>query len=226
MEAERRDLVYFDATCPLVTKVHKSAARYSVAERMVILIGHAGHPEVVGTLGQLPSGRIALVESIEDVMALDFPADQPLAYITQTTLSVDDTATIVAALKQRFPEILGMAERDICYATTNRQNAVKTIAPDCDGLIVIGASNSSNSRRLVEVAQANGCSDALLLSDAGELDPRLAAGQGSGRDNSRRLGPGRPGQAADRSLRRKPGADGGGSRDHTGRRPVQTAARA
>ena len=171
MEAERRDLVYFDATCPLVTKVHKSATRYSVAERMVILIGHAGHPEVVGTLGQLPSGRIALVESVEDVMALDFPADQPLAYITQTTLSVDDTATIVAALKQRFPGILGMAERDICYATTNRQNAVKTIAPDCDGLIVIGASNSSNSRRLVEVAQANGCPDALLLSNAGELDP-------------------------------------------------------
>ena len=171
MEAERRDLVYFDATCPLVTKVHKSAERYSVAERMVILIGHAGHPEVVGTLGQLPPGRIALVESVEDVMALDFPADQPLAYITQTTLSVDDTATIVAALKHRFPEILGMAERDICYATTNRQNAVKTIAPDCDGLIVIGASNSSNSRRLVEVAQANGCPDALLLSDAGQLDP-------------------------------------------------------
>ncbi len=171
MEAKRRDLVYFDATCPLVTKVHKSAQRYSVAERMVILIGHAGHPEVVGTLGQLPLGRIALVESVEDVMALDYPADQPLAYISQTTLSVDDTATIVAALKQRFPGILGMAERDICYATTNRQNAVKTIASDCDGLIVIGAPNSSNSRRLVEVARANGCPDALLLSDAGELDP-------------------------------------------------------
>ena len=181
MEAERRDLVYFDATCPLVTKVHKSAARYSVAERMVILIGHAGHPEVVGTLGQLPSGRIALVESIEDVMALDFPADQPLAYITQTTLSVDDTATIVAALKQRFPRDPrdGGTRHLLCDhqpAERREDHRARLRRTDRDrGLQLLqleAAGGSRAGKRLFGRTAALGC---------WRTRPRLAAGQGSGR---------------------------------------------
>lgn len=169
-EAKRRHMVYVDATCPLVSKVHREAQHHHAAGRRVVLIGHAGHPEVVGTLGQLPKGAIALIEGVEDVARLEFDDDAPLAYITQTTLSVDETAEIVAALNARFPNIVSPRREDICYATTNRQTAVKTIAPRCDAVIVVGSPNSSNSRRLVEVAQRSGCASAFLLQRAAELD--------------------------------------------------------
>jgi 4-hydroxy-3-methylbut-2-enyl diphosphate reductase len=169
-EADRRKLTYVDATCPLVSKVHLGAERHHWAGRHVILVGHDGHPEVVGTMGQLPDGAITLVESVEDARDLSVPEDKPLAYITQTTLSVDDTAEIIATLRQRFPDLVGPAKKDICYATTNRQEAVKAIAPGCDALVVIGAPNSSNSKRLVEVAAMNGCTEARLIQRANDLD--------------------------------------------------------
>jgi 4-hydroxy-3-methylbut-2-enyl diphosphate reductase len=169
-EAARRNLFHIDATCPLVTKVHVDAGRHAAAGRHVLLIGHAGHPEVVGTLGQLPQGAITLVESLEQVAALVVEDPQNLAFVTQTTLSVDDTADIVAALKQRFPGIDSPRREDICYATTNRQAAVRAITPDCDALIVIGAPNSSNSNRLVEVARAAGCTRTTMIERAAELD--------------------------------------------------------
>jgi 4-hydroxy-3-methylbut-2-enyl diphosphate reductase len=172
LEAQRRDMMYLDATCPLVSKVHHEAEHHHAAGRKIILIGHKGHPEVVGTMGQLPDGAIELVETMEAVAALAFRPDQPLAYITQTTLSVDDTADIVRVLRQRFPDIEGPGKEDICYATTNRQSAVKAIAQRCDALIVVGAPNSSNSQRLVEVAQGAGCGNAFLLQNASELDWR------------------------------------------------------
>ncbi len=172
LEAQRRDMMYLDATCPLVSKVHHEAEHHHAAGRKIILIGHKGHPEVVGTMGQLPDGAIELVESVEAVAALAFRPGQPLAYITQTTLSVDDTAEILRALRQRFPDVEGPGKEDICYATTNRQSAVKAIAQRCDALIVVGAPNSSNSQRLVEVAQGAGCANAFLLQNAGELDWR------------------------------------------------------
>jgi 4-hydroxy-3-methylbut-2-enyl diphosphate reductase len=170
MEARRRDMMYLDATCPLVSKVHHEAEHHHAAGRGIILIGHKGHPEVVGTMGQLPEGAIRLVETVESVAALTFGPDEQLAYITQTTLSVDDTAAILRALKQRFPNIEGPGKEDICYATTNRQSAVKAIAQRCDAMIVVGAPNSSNSQRLVEVARGAGCSTAFLLQSADELD--------------------------------------------------------
>lgn len=169
-EAERRNMTYLDATCPLVSKVHHEAEHHHAVGHRIILIGHAGHPEVVGTMGQLPEGAILLVETEEAVAALDCRADEPLAYITQTTLSVDETAGIVEALKQRFPSIAGPNREDICFATTNRQSAVKAIATRCDALIVVGAPNSSNSRRLVEVARSAGCTNAYLVQSAGEMD--------------------------------------------------------
>jgi 4-hydroxy-3-methylbut-2-enyl diphosphate reductase len=172
LEAQRRDMMYLDATCPLVSKVHHEAEHHHAAGRKIILIGHKGHPEVVGTMGQLPDGAIELVETMEAVAALAFRPDQPLAFITQTTLSVDDTADIVRVLRQRFPDIEGPGKEDICYATTNRQSAVKAIAQRCDALIVVGAPNSSNSQRLVEVAQGAGCGNAFLLQNASELDWR------------------------------------------------------
>jgi 4-hydroxy-3-methylbut-2-enyl diphosphate reductase len=162
-EAARRSLDYLDATCPLVSKVHREAEHHFAAGRKIVLIGHSGHPEVIGTLGQLPEGAIRLVERAEDVAALPYGADQPLAFITQTTLSVDDTADIVAALRRRYPRIAGPAKEDICYATSNRQAAVKAIAPQCDVLLVVGADNSSNSRRLAEVAGKSGCPRAFLV---------------------------------------------------------------
>jgi 4-hydroxy-3-methylbut-2-enyl diphosphate reductase len=175
-EARRRGMIHVDATCPLVTKVHNEAERHHEAGRHVLLIGHRGHPEVEGTLGQLPPGAATLVETLADVAALA-PADPArLAYVTQTTLSVDDTATIAAALQRRFPQIVGPRRDDICYATTNRQLAVKTLAPRVDALIVVGAPNSSNSRRLVEVAQAAGCPRALLIQRAAEIDWAALAG--------------------------------------------------
>ena len=169
-EARRRELYYVDATCPLVSKVHIGAERHYKAGRHIILIGHSGHPEVIGTIGQLPEGAITLIETPEDALIYSPPSEKEIAYITQTTLSVDDTQTIVDVLKKRIPDLVEPAKQDICYATTNRQQAVKAIAADCDALIVIGAPNSSNSRRLVEVAQLNGCKEARLIGHANEID--------------------------------------------------------
>jgi 4-hydroxy-3-methylbut-2-enyl diphosphate reductase len=169
IEAERRHLLYVDATCPLVSKVHREAERHHRLSRHIIMIGHPGHPEVIGTLGQLPEGSISLVESVEDVMDLTIETEAPLAYITQTTLSVDDTKHIVKALKDRFPPIVGPRKEDICYATTNRQESVKAIAKHCDRMLVIGAPNSSNSLRLVEVSEKNGC-EGRLLQRADDID--------------------------------------------------------
>jgi 4-hydroxy-3-methylbut-2-enyl diphosphate reductase len=169
-DAETRRLSYLDATCPLVSKVHREAERHHREGRLIVLIGHAGHPEVIGTMGQLPQGAVLLIETVADVATLDVPANVPLAYITQTTLSVDDTAHIIAALKQRFPQIEGPKKEDICYATTNRQVAVKAIAAHSEAVLVIGAPNSSNSLRLVEVAKREGCRIALLVQRASEID--------------------------------------------------------
>jgi 4-hydroxy-3-methylbut-2-enyl diphosphate reductase len=169
-EAERRELFYLDATCPLVSKVHNQAQHQQRSGKHIFLIGHEGHPEVIGTMGQIPEDSMTLVETEADVANLDFPADTPLSYVTQTTLSVDDTAAIVAALRLRFPDISEPGSEDICYATTNRQEAVKVIAERCDAVIVIGAPNSSNSNRLVEVALSAGCADAALLERAEAMD--------------------------------------------------------
>lgn len=169
-EAERRNLFYVDATCPLVSKVHREAERHHKNGCRIILIGHAGHPEVIGTMGQLPPGAVTLVETVEDAETLDVPSDGRLAYVTQTTLSVDDTADIIAVLQRRFPNIEAPRKEDICYATTNRQEAVKAIAARCQAMLVIGAENSSNSKRLVEVALRQGCDKAALIARAGAID--------------------------------------------------------
>ena len=176
-EAIRRQMTYVDATCPLVSKVHLGAERHHRAKRHILLIGHEGHPEVIGTMGQLADGAITLIETVEQARALDLPADQPLAYITQTTLSVDDTAAIITALRDRYPDLIGPAKKDICYATTNRQEAVKAIAEKCDALVVLGAPNSSNSKRLVEVAAINGCPEARLIQNADEMEWDWLAGK-------------------------------------------------
>ncbi len=169
-DAKSRNMFYLDATCPLVSKVHVEAERHNKDGYEIILIGHDGHPEVVGTMGQLPEDAIKLVETVEDAARFE-PADPDrLAYITQTTLSIDDTAEIVAVLRGRFPDIVGPHKEDICYATTNRQEAVKEIAEACDALIVVGAPNSSNSRRLVEVALKAGCPHAMLVQRAEEIE--------------------------------------------------------
>ena len=168
--ARTRNLFALDATCPLVTKVHREAEIHHRRGRTVVLIGHAGHPEVVGTMGQLPAGAVELVETVADVERLSPPEGVELAYVTQTTLSVDDTAAVVAALKTRFEGIHGPHKEDICYATTNRQEAVKRVAPDCDALIVVGAQNSSNSQRLREVAERAGCPVARLVARASDID--------------------------------------------------------
>ena len=174
--AEARRMTYVDATCPLVSKVHIEAERHSAAGLQMVMIGHKGHPETIGTMGQLPEGEVLLVENEADVAALTPRDPARLAYITQTTLSIDDTAGIVAALKARFPAIIGPHKEDICYATTNRQAAVKAIAPKVQALLVIGAPNSSNSRRLVEVARANGCAYAQLVERASDIDWRALEG--------------------------------------------------
>lgn len=178
-EAARREMIYVDATCPLVSKVHIEAQRHADNGLQMVMIGHAGHPETIGTMGQLPEGEVLLVETVEDVAALDVRDPSSLAFVTQTTLSVDDTAEIVAALKARFPAIVGPHKEDICYATTNRQEAVKNIAPDCDALLVVGAPNSSNSKRLVEVARKAGCTYAQLVQRAADIDWRALEGIGS-----------------------------------------------
>lgn len=174
--AAARQMIAVDATCPLVTKVHNEAQRHSENGLQMVMIGHAGHPETVGTMGQLPEGEVLLVETVEDVATLAPRDAGKLAYITQTTLSVDDTAGIVAALQARFPDIIGPHKEDICYATTNRQAAVKAIAGKIDALLVIGAANSSNSRRLVEVGANAGCAYAQLIARAADIDWRALQG--------------------------------------------------
>ena len=175
-KAEARNMVYVDATCPLVSKVHIEAQRHADAGLQMIMIGHAGHPETVGTMGQLPPGEVLLVETPADVDTVDVRDPTKLAYVTQTTLSVDDTAEIVAALNRRFPQIIGPHKEDICYATTNRQEAVKAMAPKCDAMLVVGAPNSSNSRRLVEVGSRAGCAYAQLVQRATDIDWRSLEG--------------------------------------------------
>ena len=168
--AGKRNLFTLDATCPLVTKVHREAEIHHRRGRRVVLIGHAGHPEVVGTMGQLPDGAVTLIESADDVAHLAFEPGEQIAWVTQTTLSVDDTRDVIAALQARFPSIVGPHKDDICYATTNRQEAVKTVAARVDALIVVGSPNSSNSQRLREVAEREGCGIVRLILRASELD--------------------------------------------------------
>ncbi|MEM8555182.1 MAG: 4-hydroxy-3-methylbut-2-enyl diphosphate reductase [Pseudomonadota bacterium] len=175
-EAAKREMVYVDATCPLVSKVHIEAERHANAGKQIIMIGHAGHPETVGTMGQLPEGEVLLVETVKDVATVAPRDPSNLAFVTQTTLSVDDTIDIVAALQERFPEIVGPHKEDICYATTNRQAAVKEVAPLCDALLVVGAPNSSNSKRLVDVARKAGCGYAQLVERASQIDWRALEG--------------------------------------------------
>ena len=169
-EAENRNMIFVDATCPLVSKVHIEAERHSGNGLQMVMIGHKGHPETIGTMGQLPEGEVLLVETVEDVADLDVRDPDSLAYVTQTTLSIDDTADIVAALQNRFPKIVGPHKEDICYATTNRQMAVKAIAGKVDALLVVGAPNSSNSKRLVEVGAKAGCQYAQLVQRADDID--------------------------------------------------------
>jgi 4-hydroxy-3-methylbut-2-enyl diphosphate reductase len=182
--AEALNLLYFDATCPLVSKVHKQAARHMKLGRQVVLVGHAGHPEVVGTMGQLPEGAVDLIETPDDVAAYSPPDPAMLGYVTQTTLSVDDTMEVIDALKAKFPEIADPAGESICYATTNRQEAVKAAAPGTDLFLVVGAQNSSNSKRLVEVAERAGAAKGLLIAGPG----RHRFGRHLGRDCRRAVG--------------------------------------
>ena len=177
-EAERRQMLYLDATCPLVSKVHRQAERQIEKGRHIVFIGHAGHPEVVGTMGQVPQGMITLVETVEDVARLSFGPEENLSYLSQTTLSVDDTREIIAALQARYPQIVPPKAEDICYATSNRQAAVKRIAPASDLVLVIGAPNSSNSVRLVEVAERLGTT-ARLIQQADDIDPAWLDGVGT-----------------------------------------------
>ena len=177
-KASERGLDWLDATCPLVSKVHRQAERQLEKGNHIIFIGHAGHPEVIGTFGQVPTGTMTLVETVADVERLPFAGDAKLAFLTQTTLSVDDTAEVIAALEARYPDITGPRGEDICYATSNRQAAVKDIAPSADLVLVIGAPNSSNSLRLVEVAERLG-TDAKLIQRGSEIDPAWLEGVGT-----------------------------------------------
>ena len=178
-EADERELFYLDATCPLVTKVHVDARRHEREGRQVILIGHAGHPEVIGTMGQLPEGAMILVETVEQAGTVEVKDPVRLSFVTQTTLSVDETEAIVEVLKERFPAIEPPRKEDICYATTNRQAAVKAIVARCDALAVIGAPYSSNSKRLAEVASGSGCRKAVLVQRASEIDDAWLDGVGT-----------------------------------------------
>ena len=178
-EAEERNLQYIDATCPLVTKVHIEAKRYHKLGYQIIMIGHKNHPETIGTMGQLPSGEVLLVENCKDVDVINPRDENKLAYVTQTTLSIDDTLEIGNALKNRFPGIVAPHKEDICYATTNRQNAVKKISPLIDGLLVVGSINSSNSKRLVEVGKNAGCKYSQLIDNVNDIDWRSISGSES-----------------------------------------------
>lgn len=172
-EAQARNLVYLDATCPLVSKVHKQAMLHEKRGRHVLLVGHKGHPEVIGTMGQLPHGAATLVETPEDVDAFTRPADLGLGFVTQTTLSVDDTRDVIERISDRFPDVVAPAAESICYATTNRQESVKAAAPGTDVFLVVGAPNSSNSKRLVEVAERAGAKQSYLVQNVGEIDWEL-----------------------------------------------------
>ena len=174
--ASAREMIYVDATCPLVSKVHIEAQRHADNGLQMIMIGHAGHPETVGTMGQLPEGEVLLVETVDDVAGVDVRNPEQLAFVTQTTLSVDDTADIVEALNTRFPAIVGPHKEDICYATTNRQEAVKAMAPLADAMLVVGAPNSSNSQRLVEVGRKAGCAYSQLVMRGADIDWRAIDG--------------------------------------------------
>ncbi|WP_299599745.1 4-hydroxy-3-methylbut-2-enyl diphosphate reductase [uncultured Tateyamaria sp.] len=174
--AQAREMIYVDATCPLVSKVHIEAQRHADNGLQMIMIGHEGHPETIGTMGQLPDGDVLLVETVEDVATVQVRDPDRLAFVTQTTLSVDDTADIVSALQTRFPAIVGPHKEDICYATTNRQEAVKAMAPKCDAMLVVGAPNSSNSKRLVEVGARAGCTYAQLVQRGTDIDWRALDG--------------------------------------------------
>ena len=178
-EAEERNLQYIDATCPLVTKVHIEAKRYHKLGYQIIMIGHKNHPETIGTMGQLPHGEVLLVENCKDVDVINPRDENKLAYVTQTTLSIDDTIEIGNALKNRFPGIVAPHKEDICYATTNRQNAVKKISPLIDGLLVVGSINSSNSKRLVEVGKNAGCRYSQLIDNVNDIDWRSISGSES-----------------------------------------------
>ena len=178
-EAEERNLQYIDATCPLVTKVHIEAKRYHKLGYQIIMIGHKNHPETIGTMGQLPNGEVLLVENCKDVDVINPRDEKKLAYVTQTTLSIDDTLEIGNALKNRFPSIVAPHKEDICYATTNRQNAVKKISPLIDGLLVVGSINSSNSKRLVEVGKNAGCRYSQLIDNVNDIDWRSISGSES-----------------------------------------------
>ena len=178
-EAEERNLQYIDATCPLVTKVHIEAKRYHKLGYQIIMIGHKNHPETIGTMGQIPNGEVLLVENCKDVDVINPRDENKLAYVTQTTLSIDDTLEIGNALKNRFPGILAPHKEDICYATTNRQNAVKKISPLIDGLLVVGSINSSNSKRLVEVGKNAGCRYSQLIDNVNDIDWRSISGSES-----------------------------------------------
>ena len=180
-EAERRNMIAVDATCPLVTKVHIEARRHAKNERHILLIGHAGHPEIEGTMGQVNANEVTLVETVEDARTVTPPEGAALAFATQTTLSVDDTAEIISVLQFRFPEISGPRGEDICYATTNRQKAVKDIAAGVDLMLIIGAENSSNSKRLVEVAKLAGARTSVLIADKDAIDWQLV-------DNAQHIG--------------------------------------
>ena len=188
-EAERRNFHAIDATCPLVTKVHREAQIHYKRGRQILLVGHAGHPEVVGTLGQLPVGSILLVQTPEDIGKITVNDEANLAYVTQTTLSLDDTKQMVDKLHQRFPQIVGPQREDICYATTNRQEAVKRIAPIVDALIVVGSSNSSNSQRLKEVGERSGCALSRLVLRAEDVEWELFKDIKTPRHHGRCLGP-------------------------------------
>lgn len=174
--AAAREMIYVDATCPLVSKVHIEAQRHSDNGLQMIMIGHEGHPETIGTMGQLPDGEVLLVETVEDVATVEVRDPDNLAFVTQTTLSVDDTTDIVAALNARFPAIVGPHKEDICYATTNRQEAVKAMAPKADAMLVVGAPNSSNSQRLVEVGRKAGCDYSQLVMRGADIDWRALEG--------------------------------------------------
>ena len=178
-EAQMRNMIFLDATCPLVSKVHIEAERHSKRGLQIIMIGHKGHPETIGTMGQLPKGEIILVETVDDIKTVKPKNETKLAYITQTTLSLDDTSDIVNALIKRFPSIIGPHKEDICYATTNRQNAVKAIARRIDGLLVIGSTNSSNSQRLVEVGEREGCYYSQLIGSHEDINWSELAGMKS-----------------------------------------------
>ncbi len=216
-EAQRRRLLYADATCPLVSKVHRGVEQHAKSGRTVLLIGHSGHPEVVGTMGQLPPDAIILVEDVAQAEALRVPDPDRVAYATQTTLSVRETEDILEALKRRFPSIVGPRRDDICYATTNRQLAVEAIAPTAELTLIIGSPNSSNSVRLVEVARAAGCPRATLVQNAAEMDWRSAGRRLDGRGQRRGIGARGAGRRADRSQpgtvhamrARNPGRQGG-----------------